>query len=802
MKLAAPPARPSLFRRALLPGRLRIRAAALLSSLVLAFPFTSPASATQTPSTSPSSSEPPRAAGIELDTVTPWLDPKGTLTISGTVTARTKIHQPKISVGISSRTLDSRERIEAWPESPTNFRSVTSAAGKPKDSTGAKPIERPTVPGTLESGQRIHFRFSIPASRLQLPKSQPAQDWGPRGLRIGLSGDAGDVQQAAPATAFTTWYPKPHVQPTKLTSLIPVTMTTFGEKGEIAPADLESAAVGGGALDAALAAARADKTAALAIDPRVLNAVHEAVDGTDPAEDDQTEAADTSAPADDKQDDHPELRSWWDDFRAEAQKHDIVALPWADPDLAAVSAAKLDRQRQTAKRSVRLVKDDFPKARTNVSWPAAGTASQSSLRTAAREGARTAVVSDYQQPGSASYTQSSRSQLALDENGSGQPPLATLIDDSRLSQLSQSLSDPKHRAAALSELVAQTAAITSERPSDSRSVLMSLPRTNASSSWQQATQLADQLPWLKGQSLSSLLDASPVDRGELRSPTGQASSDNVESIGGHADADQREAARGLSDASLRPLRSPAKRLDEYSSIFTDPAAARSESDRMMLTCASVGWTLRGKQSDCTGQAKEAVHSITSGISVDQGSSVLLVTGEKTTIPITVENKTGRRASLSVRLVPETPQLRTQESKRIELDAGERTRVDVPVEGLANADVEAAVSIVARDGYTLPADSSLLVRVRADWENIGVAVIGTALGIVFIVGLVLTIRRGRRKLPASQLDAALGRTAQSGVSPRDDRTGAPVPDSADATADRRAPSDEGDGKPEAQRRPRH
>ncbi|RAG74394.1 hypothetical protein DN536_31090, partial [Burkholderia multivorans] len=56
----------------------------------------------------------------------------------------------------------------------------------------------------------------------------------------------------------------------------------------------------------------------------------------------------------------------------------------------------------------------------------------------------------------------------------------------------------------------------------------------------------------------------------------------------------------------------------------------------------------------------------------------------------------------------------------------------------------------------PRDASLLVRVRADWENIGTAVVGLALAAVFVIGLVKSVSRGRRKIPEQQLAAAVAR----------------------------------------------
>ena len=65
-------------------------------------------------------------------------------------------------------------------------------------------------------------------------------------------------------------------------------------------------------------------------------------------------------------------------------------------------------------------------------------------------------------------------------------------------------------------------------------------------------------------------------------------------------------------------------------------------------------------------------------------------------------------------------------------------------------------MVSADDVVLPKNESLMVRVRADWENIGTAVIGSALAAVFVIGLVKTIARGRPKIPEQQLADAMAR----------------------------------------------
>lgn len=149
----------------------------------------------------------------------------------------------------------------------------------------------------------------------------------------------------------------------------------------------------------------------------------------------------------------------------------------------------------------------------------------------------------------------------------------------------------------------------------------------------------------------------------------------------------------------------------------------------------------------------------SGLSIERGSNVLLVTGEKTTIPVTIHNTTRHSARLRVRISSASPQLKVGDSPLVDIPSGQRARVEVPVTGIANANLNTTIHIVATDGYTVRDSSPLQVQVRVDWENIGIAAIGISLSVVFVVALFFSVRRGRPKIPKSQLEAALARAEQ-------------------------------------------
>lgn len=74
-----------------------------------------------------------------------------------------------------------------------------------------------------------------------------------------------------------------------------------------------------------------------------------------------------------------------------------------------------------------------------------------------------------------------------------------------------------------------------------------------------------------------------------------------------------------------------------------------------------------------------------------------------------------------------------------------TTVRVPIEAVANGNVDLTVHILDEPGGDdVGRSASFMVRVRADWEDIGTAVVAGLLSVGFVIGMVRTIRSGRRR----------------------------------------------------------
>ena len=696
--------------------------------------------------------------GIEITSITPWLDDKGTLSITGHVrSGKKELKQPTLQVGMSSQILNSAEAVNGWARSPNPHRSLTSIAPDFKPEAGDDPITASPLPETIKANTTARFSVTIPAAKLGLSAKDPLSAWGPRGIRAAVTTQAGAFEQ--PTTAYTTWYPEPKIDQTQLGVVIPATITRFGLDGKYVPQELEKAAAGGELSDL-LDAMKKAPDAAIAVDPRLLLSISSTLEAHQNSE--QTEATGGSENGEAAPGEYRELEAFWSEFREELTKHDIIPLPYADADLRSVRAVGEAKLADLAQAASRQIAEAVPELEGSnrilrYAWPAAAGADSKTLNTLHSTGHDAVLLSEDQLPTSASHTANARAQLTIDDLGSNIPVLVTNrhlnqalgitaptssgdegpADSKNSSTQAASAASPHSPRSAedISRVIALTAAITAERPFDQRSILMSLPRRTAESDWAQLAAMPQDLPWLDPISLPQLEKTDKSDR----------------------EAFQSAQTTTLPAPTMAPLPGLYKDIGVFDSLFADPGEARTADSRMLLTCASVGWKNQPKHlGECVASASQAAEGFGGRIGIERGSTVLLVTGESTTIPITVHNNSTRTAKLAVNLRPETAQLQAETSPTQTIGPGEHARFTVPVKGIANADVPSRVNLVAEDGTVIPTDEQMFVRVRADWENIGTAIVGSGLAIVFIVGLYFSVRRGRPKLPQSQLEAAVAR----------------------------------------------
>lgn len=697
----------------------------LLALLLIVTPSTGAIAQPNTPTPKPTSSEEAAttSATIHITDVTPWMDENGTFKLAGKIEAKANIKDPRLSLRMTRNALPSVDSARTWQEGKiTGTRQIATAQKLPKE---------------LRAGTTTSFTFELKPTEMGLRKGSPLTSWGVRGLAVTLNGDSEDDTVAKPRTTFTTWYPHPKIDPTRINMLVPITMTGYSEDGLISQDEL-AGATESGPLKTALDTARAYPDTTLAIDPRVIESVDRVLNPP------QVEQPEQTAEPQDPEEPPSSISTWWDELKKEAESSQVIALPWADADLVGLQQQGLDNYQKEALRSRSVVKDHFPNALDSWAWAGRGSASMQGLAQFANDGVTNVMLSDAQLPtrdgGSVNAVQHlwkrDSATVPLTPVPRERKPDMTTVATS--ASLGESFVTPDStRATRVAELTAKSALITNERPFDQRSLVVALPRGGAQKTWTDQVRTLSSLPWIKPQSFDDTLKAEPGTRLPL---------------------EDGNVPPNISTA-LNDLKEPGAHLSEFSSLFTDREDVRREFNRSALTCASVSWRTQPSVKTCAKNFTKSADSIMSGLSIERGSNVLLVTGEKTTIPVTIHNTTRHSARLRVRISSASPQLKVGDSPLVDIPSGQRARVEVPVTGIANANLNTTIHIVATDGYTVRDSSPLQVQVRVDWENIGIAAIGISLSVVFVVALFFSVRRGRPKIPKSQLEAALARAEQ-------------------------------------------
>ncbi|UFU03025.1 DUF6049 family protein [Ruania suaedae] len=418
-----------------------------------------------------------------------------------------------------------------------------------------------------------------------------------------------------------------------------------------------------------------------------------------------------------------------------AAERDLIALGYADADQSVLQgSAGGSLLRAGDERARALLAEHGVLPLEDVTWPASADAS--SVAALAAVDTRAVVLPAQALPplDQLSYTPSGRTRI---ETAAG--PLEALLWDEGLSAV---LTADASALQVRQTLLAQTAVIARERPADARGLLAALPRDLGADSEELAAATSaltslEQAPWVETTNLRSLLGR--TDTGEVRevlspSPT----SGSPLSAGTVADLD-----RAWSN------------LDAFSQVTDEPAQFRDDLAPQILTGLSSALT-RAPQTRSTvvSTALEASADLTTQIRVEPGSEVLLVaaSGE---IPITIESGLAVGATVAVRLVPQDPRLRAEETVLTQIPPGGATTARLPVTAVANGNVDVSVEILtAPQGEVLTEADPFRVRVRADWENTGTAIIAGVLLLGLAFGIARTIRKGQRRYePAARSDGS-------------------------------------------------
>lgn len=680
--------------------------------------------ATTTPSPSPSTpptdsapvpaTEPTSAPAVRLMTMSPEVvRPGDTMTVRAEVTNTTgeTLTSPVATLTVSKYRFSTRDRLAAWAD-----QGLTAPFGTV--------LESVDVPADLEPGDSAVVDFSVEADSMGLLTS--LDFWGPRGIAVTLAGNGtspATVDPVGTLRTFVLWFPVEDsaVTPVGASVLVPVVGPAVDplDPGS-ADASLEAATSSDGRLTQVLASTEGVDDVAWAVDPALVRET----DGTESADD--TEGADDAgATADADSTDSPDDAEAGAGDAAEdlsarivdgAAGREVFALPHRDQDVTAYAAAGLPAPTQPA-----LV-GATSTWRTDLAWPAEAAPDAATLATVAAAGASTVVTA----PGSLSpstalsYTPTGRTTL-LTASGD----VAALVPDTVLSAQLTAPTDASP-AAARQRLLAETAVVSRERPAEARQLVITVPRDWAPEPAVARAQLEalGSAPWTRLRPVSTILgaEAAEVDR------TGPA---------------EAAAAEGtISAAQLSELDGALEDIRSFAQVVPDQTALTAPVEDAVRAATSVAWrTDPAGRSTAVADVVTHVDTTRASVSVVTARNFNIIsTGSQ--IPVQVVNDLDQPVTLKIALDPDDPRLVAEKSVTVTIGPGEEVREQIPVRAVGSGDVTVTAQIMALDGTVLGSAESFEVRVRADWENMGTAVVAGLLVVLLGAGIWRTVHRGR------------------------------------------------------------
>ncbi|MBU4337127.1 MAG: hypothetical protein KJ548_11190 [Actinobacteria bacterium] len=616
---------------------------------------------------------------VALDSLSPQvltldtdLTVKVTVTNSGTAALQTAT----VSLQLSRFRLTSRTELDAWADGTTG-------------ASGASLLARTSLPEPLAAGASATVTLVAPASAFRL-----ANVWGPRGLQIKV--DSGSAQTSL--RTFLLWesteqIPQaqvalvapvvgPATSPTLPTSTTTSTASPSSSATTSSDSDLGALVAPRARLDRLLAAARTVPELGLAVDPALL-----------------TEAQSDSTPA----------RTWADGLTAALQDgREALALPWSDPDPAAVGGADAPELLTAARDSSA---SSYPALSGDLVWSADSQVDASTALVVRESGATRLLL-----PAAANGT----SGVATVSTSAGD--LTLLRSDSQLDALATG--STAGSAATQQQALAILAVAARDTAGADRVVIA------ADRDWS-----AD--PAAFAEFVSALRSAPWV---RLTTTAALATAANPVSVEATGTADTSDV---LPPAQVAALTTARTELQTLARATADPTMVTSGLDDALLAPLAVAWraepTARSAQVEATLQAVDA----RLGALTLTPRANLNVIGASSDVRFTVRNELSTAATVRVQIRAAKPCLTAEISDPVTVAAGTETSIPVHFEAHANCTVKVTAELLAQDGSSLSLSPVVFeANLSPTIENVGTAVVGAVLAVGLLLGIGRTVRRGQ------------------------------------------------------------
>ncbi|MFB8045025.1 DUF6049 family protein [Streptomyces hydrogenans] len=679
-----------------------------------------------------------RTVDVAIDTLTPSAPVEGdTVTVTGTLTNRGKrtITDATVNLRVGPR-MDSRSEID----------QVARRKGFRSDSD-PRPLDAPEIDiANLPVGVPRDFRISVPVSELDLD-----DEGGVYQLGVSLSGQTSDARWdrvLGIERTFLPYQPEPTAKRTQLTYLWPL-ISSAHISADTASDDQQSAVFQdddlaeelrpGGRLDEMVSLGK-DLPVTWVIDPDLLASVDAMANGYR-VKDGTGHAAGTEA-------NRKLAERWLGQLEAAVQGRKVVALPFADPDLAslahrgkAVPGSLKHLQSATALAGSTVETILHVQPATDFAWPVDGAVDPSIMAVATSAGARKVIArSDSIQDDDLSYTPTAARPL-----GGG---TTAVVSDAELSTAFQGdMVRAETSTLAVQEFLAQTLAITLEQPQDRRSVVVA-PQRQPSVSQAQAMAAA-----VRG--LGAKRWTEPLDL--VAAAAAKPDPDATTAVPRAGQYPKKLRATELPVEAFRDMKSTGDELDDFKVILSRPDRVVPPMLAAINREMSTSW--RGRATEAAiyrVDVQDVLQRLTKSV-VLVDKSDLTLSGRSATIPVTVQNRLLQDVEgLVLRLTSSNgTRLKVDGGTSAELPitvrAGHSQSVKFPASANANGQVSMTAQLYTADGTPYGTSMTFSVKVSEMTPTVMLVIAGGVLLLV-LAGVRMYSQRKRLAARAAEAEA--------------------------------------------------
>ncbi|MFE9677659.1 DUF6049 family protein [Streptomyces sp. NPDC006259] len=663
---------------------------------------------------------------VAVDSLSPSVPTEGdTLTVSGTVTNKGKqtVTDAHVDLRLGSA-LATRSAIDSVARRPTDVSASTGSE------VGDKYVAKFAK---LSPGVSQQFSISVPVDELDLGAG------GVYPLGVSLWGETSAKsweQMLGIQRTFLPWQPDEADTKTRTTVLWPllsdVHMTAETRSNErqtpvFLNDDLAAEISPGGRLDQLLSLGKTlDVT--WVIDPDLLASVSAMTERYDVLAGDTTTAGKHQAVAD----------RWLAELQQAVQGKQVVALPYADPDLASLahngtsvtgSLSQLKAATDVAADTVETVLHVTPS--TDFAWPVEGAVDPSIVKVATSAGADKVIArsDSLAEDGDLSYTPTSARPI-----GGG---TTAVVADSRLSQTFRGdLTTASAATLAVQEFLAQSLALNLQTDKQ-RSIVVAPPRMPTAS---QARAMAEAVTalqggtWSQAQQLTAAAAAKPDPGATTRVPARSAYPSSL-------------ARRELPRSAFVDIATTQDRLDNFKVILTDESRVVTPFGRAVNREMSTSWRGRATAASTFRQAVQTYLSTLADQVKLIDKSELKLSGRSATIPVTVQNNLVQGVDHLVLRLTSTNPTRLEiggeayDEQPIAVSGGHSTTVKFTTSANANGQAAVVAQLYTEDGRAYGAPVTFDVKVTEITATV-MLVIGGGVLLLVLAGFRMYTQRKR------------------------------------------------------------